>query len=633
MADPEGKEASRDADGEETAQLRARILSSVGAVHRKMRTHAAILTVFRQARWVLIGLSALGVLARLELVPMQVLLGATLTSFLVVVGTAFIHSREPSPLSAALRIDRHFGFEGRFAAAYEFSNRAAAPNRGFARLVLAEAQPLFPFAPGQAYSISIPRSSVGVVALVGLFGLVVLVPLPAPPSRPTSVAETTLPPQTALLGDDAELVKERAQELVDKIQSEEGKRFASEFNQLVIQLTDGSLTRSEGFKEAAAIEALIDQTSQETEALARGLAKRGEVLKKSGTTKGAGEALSERRYLDAQEALEKLAERLQAGTEGLSKQELDELRASLEQLRKERENEARGDETSVEQNGSRASLKKERDALEEKKKRGSASPEDWDRLAEAERQLKRLDRQRKQASAAAQQLSELDRQLAEAAKALAEERKKSGDFLKEAARQVGQAAARKLTDEEKKELLKQLEALKERLRQRRQEGAQQERMRDFQRRARGEQDQSGEPGSDGSKGQPGSMQSQVTLGPSGAPLPGSGDQEPQDASRSEAAGQEAGHGHDEQLVGESSRLDNRDYDDKSAVGQDSGQGPSASETIASAAERGFVSGSYEKLYHEYETVAEEVMEKDRIPPGRKSHVRRYFELIRPRDTN
>ena len=50
-----------------------------------------------------------------------------------------------------------------------------------------------------------------------------------------------------------------------------------------------------------------------------------------------------------------------------------------------------------------------------------------------------------------------------------------------------------------------------------------------------------------------------------------------------------------------------------------------------AAERGFASKGYNKVYREYHTVAEEALEKDEIPGGYRFYVRRYFQLIRPRD--
>jgi hypothetical protein len=52
--------------------------------------------------------------------------------------------------------------------------------------------------------------------------------------------------------------------------------------------------------------------------------------------------------------------------------------------------------------------------------------------------------------------------------------------------------------------------------------------------------------------------------------------------------------------------------------------------IRSAAQRGFASRDYRNVYAEYAEHAEEVIERDRIPPGYRFYVRRYFQLIRPR---
>ena len=52
--------------------------------------------------------------------------------------------------------------------------------------------------------------------------------------------------------------------------------------------------------------------------------------------------------------------------------------------------------------------------------------------------------------------------------------------------------------------------------------------------------------------------------------------------------------------------------------------------IEGAAERGFASRGYTKVYREYETVAEQALGKDEIPGGYRFYVRRYFELIRTR---
>ena len=60
-------------------------------------------------------------------------------------------------------------------------------------------------------------------------------------------------------------------------------------------------------------------------------------------------------------------------------------------------------------------------------------------------------------------------------------------------------------------------------------------------------------------------------------------------------------------------------------------GPTTSEVILSAADRGFVGEGYQDVYTNYENHAEEVLERDEVPPGYRFYVRRYFQLIRPRE--
>ncbi len=66
-------------------------------------------------------------------------------------------------------------------------------------------------------------------------------------------------------------------------------------------------------------------------------------------------------------------------------------------------------------------------------------------------------------------------------------------------------------------------------------------------------------------------------------------------------------------------------------GEDRGRGPSRSEVIRGGAARGFASRDYERVYADYEAHAERAIEESEIPPGFRFYVRRYFDLIRPRD--
>src|SRR5262249_23918268 len=96
-------------------------------------------------------------------------------------------------------------------------------------------------------------------------------------------------------------------------------------------------------------------------------------------------------------------------------------------------------------------------------------------------------------------------------------------------------------------------------------------------------------------------------------------------------GQGWGTGHDDNVQGKQATNPKVGTPDTQVQGNDTGQGGSRSEVILGAAERGFASKGYTKVYREYHTVAEEALHKDEIPGGYRFSVRRSFQLIRPRD--
>jgi hypothetical protein len=91
-----------------------------------------------------------------------------------------------------------------------------------------------------------------------------------------------------------------------------------------------------------------------------------------------------------------------------------------------------------------------------------------------------------------------------------------------------------------------------------------------------------------------------------------------------------GTGHDEHVQG-GATSSKGGTEDTEVQGQDTGQGASRSEVIQGAAERGFASRRYTNVYREYHAVAEEALGKDEIPGGYRFYVKRYFQLIRPRE--
>ena len=90
-----------------------------------------------------------------------------------------------------------------------------------------------------------------------------------------------------------------------------------------------------------------------------------------------------------------------------------------------------------------------------------------------------------------------------------------------------------------------------------------------------------------------------------------------------------GEGHDPEMSGGESGL--KVAHDDSRLDGVAGEGPTRSQLILGAADRGFASRGYRKVHADYSSHAEEVLEDESVPPGYRYYVRRYFQLIRPRD--
>ncbi len=61
-----------------------------------------------------------------------------------------------------------------------------------------------------------------------------------------------------------------------------------------------------------------------------------------------------------------------------------------------------------------------------------------------------------------------------------------------------------------------------------------------------------------------------------------------------------------------------------------GSGPDTKKTFSDAAQKGFAHRGWRQVFVEYSEVAEEMLDKEHLPAGRRALVRRYFEQIRPR---
>jgi hypothetical protein len=491
--------------------------------------------------------------------------------------------------------------------------------------------------PRRAVPIRVPRESALVgLLLAGLFGLSMLEVRhyrQLPPPR-------TFEPMV-MSPDDIELFRDMAKELQAKNDDPNTLVAVRRFNQLVEDIAEHRLDRHEVFQRMGDLEhELKDNLQLDRDARDDGLKGLARELEKSGLTKAAAEAMDQQNLADAEKALRELAEKLKKKEGRPSAAELDKLRQALEKASRTSEERLK----SIDQR--RRELEEEKKSLLKKKaQKPDAGANDVDKkLADNERRLEHLDREKNRAERSQRQMSELDKQLAQAARDLMRDAGQSAQDIEQGAQDINRMAKQEATEEQKQELLKKLQEMRELMRQQGKGGKEQmQRLQKFGQRARGQSGQ-GKPGDAQGEGQqggqkdgplrlgsgPGSVQVDIPVPQSGSgSSKGPAGDKPGDGS-DPAGGPQAGTGHDPNLAGDATDLKGKTQD-VTAAGVDSGQGAASSQVIYGAAERGFVGRGYKKVFTDYQTVAERALTQDEIPSGYRFYVRRYFQLIRPRE--
>jgi hypothetical protein len=544
--------------------------------------------------------------------------------------------RRPA-LWGAQVLDRHHALTGRVANAIAFGHAEKRTPLMDAAIddAVANCEKL---SPRRAAPIRLPRGLwVSVLLGVGVYGLSLL-EVRTMRFVPTPVS-TFVPLE--LPTDDVDLLREVADELQTDSQDPELLAAVRRFNQLIEDVAERRLDRQEVFRRLEELEqSLMEQSALDAEALDEGLEGLGKELEKSGLSKPAAQALKQKKLDDAEEALRELAKRLKKGSPKVNKRELERLRKALAEASKQSADRL---ERVAEQ---RRRVEEGRRRLLNKKKKGEKlSKKENQELERSQRQLKRLDRQKKRSEKARQQMSKLDQELAEAARKLMDEMGSAADSLERGAEDLNRMKKQQLSDAEKKALKKQLEELRQMLRQNAGNSEKRKEMLErFRQMARGQKGtkpgQGQGQGQGQGKGQKGKGKGQVSLRPGGGggsaveiPIPGAGASAGTGQSESEGTGEGGegvGKGSDSNVKGAETNPQGK-AQDVAAAGIDSGEGMASSEVVYGAAERGFTGSGYKKVYTDYRTVAEEVIQTDEIPPGYKFYVRRYFQLIRPRN--
>ena len=414
--------------------------------------------------------------------------------------------------------------------------------------------------------------------------------------------------------------------------------FAKKIEQLLAQAENGEITKEQLLDALAKAEDALNKNAEpDPEQLAKQLGQMGQELAKDELTKQLGEALQKQDLDKAKQELEKLAEKLDS--KQLSDKQKQDLAKKLDQVAKQM---AKQDQDEQKKTDDRQKqLQQQIEQLQKQKQQAKTDDQRQEferRLEDKQRELAKLqkDEQQKQESDQRRAVKRLQKDLEQAAENLGQQQKQqqgqeqqqeaerqASQKLKDAARETGRVDQDMRKQATQRKMSSQMDDLREAMRRARQKGNKgpqdpfdrQRKNQDFMSRARGQK--SGQ-GQSWKPGQGGQGKGQGQNGQQG----GQGQQQ---------GGDTWGVGHDDNLEGDPTAK-NGDTKDQELQGDSSNKGGSTRETILAAAQKGFASARYQKVYADYQRIVEEVMRTEKLPSSYKYYVKRYFAKIHPRLT-
>ena len=590
---------------------------------------------------------------------------------LVLIALLAVMLRRLSPGAGTIALDRHHKLHDRLTNALAFEAIPSADRSALMEVAIDDAcEHASRLEPSKAVPLRAPSDLLAPFAIGAGVAALALLYVPSAVVVSPQVKQIDA---LAMSPDDIELFRDAAKALERPDQSPEMKAAVDKFNQLIEDIANKRLDRTEAFRKMETIEReLFKGAEADAKELEEALKDAAEELKKSELSRPVGESLEKKDLEKAKKDLKALAEQLKSGKKP-DKAALEKLKQALAKA-SERKKEALA-ALNEKRNEIREDLLQKKNQKKDDPDAGAKSEEEDRLLKKKERELERLDREAEQKERVGRQLERLDRELSKAAQDLMKDLGLSAQDLEQAAEDINRMQQEQLSEKEKEELRQRLEELREQIRQQGQAGKKRmARMMKFGKRARGSQgqgqkgdgekgdgdkgdqegdDQEGQEGKDGEgqagkdgkdgQGQKGGGKGQQwVIGPGGKKIliPGMGQGAGQGAGQgsgpgkdgpgSGQGGKEAGTGHDGNLAGKRTDLKSGTTDVQQQ-GIDTQQGPSNSQVILSAAERGFKGSGYKKVFKDYHTVAEQQINKDQVPDGYRFYVHRYFQLIRPRE--
>ena len=422
---------------------------------------------------------------------------------------------------------------------------------------------------------------------------------------------------------------------------EKAHAFVDKLNQILAAVAEGKKSPKEIAEDIGALESSLGKMSEDAmdpqafDDMAEALGKVGKELEKAGAKikekelEEVGKLLDEEKFDEAAKAVEKLLERFQK----MSPKEQERLAKLFGDLAKKFASKFQKQMDK---------LTKQRDRLAQKEKqKGGLSQRDKSRLNKLDKQLEKLGRKQNEMSKGAQKnLDRLSRNMKDMAnqmrRSAKEQRKSQGDKgqkpqpkmsrLDKKQMQKLSDMMRRMGQEKKMQRLRRtarmrLGDIKEMLRRRGELDKGRKRLEKLARGKKGKGDKGQKDGQElgkGRKGPPGGKMVQTDQ-------PG-GDYSHTNR-KSDPVGQ--GHGKARMLAGKATDLAAAKLRSEKLKGQ-LGKGPSRREMLIGVAKKGTRVAGYGEVHIDYSRRASEAMAREKVPPGYREYVERYFRLIRQR---
>ena len=550
-----------------------------------------------------------------------------------------VRVRPVSPERAAAMADHALGLSDRLASAHAFSLHPAPT-----ALMLAAVDDAAHVAPGvdaaRVAPLSPPRLAWGVPLGVALLVAACFVRAPRKGVEVRPVAER---PRFVVEPDALSAERRAVQKLGIESRGKDAEleQLAHQLDELLAVVDQEKLTRAEVFEQLSKLEAQHGKPSEQAQKPSVALQPATEALSKSKQTRELAAALKADDLAAARAELEKLAAAAEQNTAAPTdeeKQAREEMARALDRASKALDEASK--KAQAERDQKMDELEEEERRLQKQHDEHPDDEENERRLRKTRRELERLEREKQADAEQRRQLQRLQKDLQQAAEQLRQ--KMSPEAMRRAAEELGKMEdeIRKLGSSSQAQM--RIAQIKEVLRR----AGRVERGPGGQGEGKGQ----GTPGKDG-RGEKlssfderaGKKGDTLLLGGSGdtqllLPLPGQG--EPQGGAGDQPGQGDKGPGdkgpgdgigdqHDPNLQGDATRLAAA-RKTIHAKGQ-AGAGPSRSQTILGASDKGFSSRDYHKVYDDYSAAVEEVMSQEGVPPGYRYYVKRYFQLIRPRE--